>query len=64
MLVGNPPFFDPNPYRVYKKIIKGDYETPSDISDTAKELISRLLNQNQQERLGSLNGCEEVRNMG
>mmetsp|Transcript_18302 Transcript_18302/g.18286 ORF Transcript_18302/g.18286 Transcript_18302/m.18286 type:complete len:159 (+) Transcript_18302:177-653(+) len=61
MLVGNPPFFDSNPYKIYKKIVKGEFEMPEIVSSNAAELISRLLCINQAERLGAAGGSEEIK---
>ncbi|CAG9316511.1 unnamed protein product [Blepharisma stoltei] len=63
MLVGNPPFYDQNPYKIYKKIVKGEFVMPELISNNAAELIARLLCINQDERLGSNGSSEEIKGM-
>lgn len=61
MLVGHPPFFDNNPYKIYKKIVKGEFEYPQEISSQAIKFLNRLLNVDQIARLGSARGSEEVK---
>lgn len=47
LLCGFPPFYDENTQQLYKQIRKGDYDFPdpywSDISKSAKDLVSKLL---------------------
>ena len=60
MLVGYPPFFDHNPYRIYKKVVQGEYQVPEPLDCAAKDLIARLLVGNVHARLGAA-GAGEVR---
>ena len=63
MLTGYPPFYDPNPYEVYKKIMNGYFEFPPQISINARKLISQLLMADITKRLGCMsNGSADVRN--
>mmetsp|Transcript_17869 Transcript_17869/g.30357 ORF Transcript_17869/g.30357 Transcript_17869/m.30357 type:complete len:88 (+) Transcript_17869:663-926(+) len=62
MLSGYPPFYDANPYDIYRRIAIGYYEFPSCISMPARQLISGLLEQDLSKRLGCLNdGAEDVK---
>lgn len=51
MLCGYLPFEDPDTPALYKKILSGSYTFHKSLSDDAKDLISRILNGNQYERL-------------
>jgi hypothetical protein len=58
-----PPFYDANPYDIYRRIAIGYYEFPSCISMQARQLISGLLEQDLSKRLGCLSGgAEDVMN--
>ena len=52
-LAGYPPFYDENPWEIYKKIIEGYFEFPSNIESKAKDLIKNLLKVDPSKRLGS-----------
>lgn len=52
-LAGYPPFYDENPWEIYKKIIEGYFEFPSNIDSKAKDLIKNLLKLDPNERLGN-----------
>jgi len=56
MLHGMPPFYDDNPMITYTKIFNGKIEWPAIINNTAKDLISRLLQDQPTKRLGCLAG--------
>jgi len=56
MLNGMPPFYDDNPMITYTKIFNGKIEWPKIINDTAKDLISKLLQDAPDKRLGCLGG--------
>ena len=43
MLAGYPPFYDQNPYEVYRKITIGHVELPAQISMNGRKLINGLL---------------------
>lgn len=63
MLSGYPPFYDSNPYDIYRRIAIGYYEFPSCMQMQARQLISGLLEQDLSKRLGCLNdGAEDVKN--
>ena len=61
MLVGYPPFYDHNPYKIYKKIVQGEFSIPEGISEAASELISRLLVGNPDNRIGCRHGSQEIK---
>ncbi|XP_022340993.1 cAMP-dependent protein kinase catalytic subunit PRKX-like [Crassostrea virginica] len=62
MLVGYPPWFDDNAFRIYEKIIEGRLEWPKHIDPVAKDLIKKLLVQDRTRRLGNMkNGAEDVK---
>ena len=50
MICGYLPFEDPNTRKLYKKIMKGVYQSPKYISDSAKDLIEKVLKTNPDER--------------
>jgi len=61
-LAGYPPFYDENPWEIYKKIIEGYFEFPSNLESKAKDLIKHLLKVDPNERLGNgKNGSANVR---
>ena len=64
MIYLNPPFSDNNTYSLYEKIIEGKITFPSEpsISNTAKDLIIKLLEKNPKRRLGSINGSKDILN--
>lgn len=43
MLSGYPPFYDTNPYQIYRRIAVGYYEFPQNVSMSARELIVGFL---------------------
>ncbi|XP_076802562.1 3-phosphoinositide-dependent protein kinase 1-like isoform X2 [Clavelina lepadiformis] len=55
MMVGSTPFYDPNEYHIFHKIIECDYQVPSAMDNDAKDLISKLLVVDSNKRLGSKN---------
>ena len=61
MLVGYPPFYDHNPYKIYKKVVQGEFIVPEGISEAAAELISRLIVIAPELRLGARLGSQEVK---
>lgn len=62
MLAGYPPFYAPEPFEIYQKVLKGEYRTPNQFSEQATSLIKRLLHQDQVKRLGcSAGGAEEIK---
>ena len=62
LLYGTTPFNDENTYTLYEKILNKKIEFPDDIpiSDAAKDLILRLLNRNQDKRLGAEKGIKDI----
>lgn len=63
MLAGYPPYYDQNPYEVYKKIMKGYFEFPVQVSMNARKLIGALLEKDLSKRIGCMkNGSQDVRN--
>ncbi len=47
MLCGYLPFEDPDTNMLYRKILAGTYTLHKSLSDEARDLISRILNNNQ-----------------
>ncbi|WBW75497.1 serine/threonine protein kinase Ksg1 [Schizosaccharomyces osmophilus] len=58
MLTGKPPFVAGNEYLVFQKILHLSYEIPVDVSDTASDLMKKILILHPSERLTT----EEIRN--
>lgn len=50
LICGYLPFEDPNTSNLYKKILSADFQTPNYVSDEAKDLFSKILNTNPEER--------------
>jgi serum/glucocorticoid-regulated kinase 2 len=61
MLTSLPPFYDEDVTVMYKKILEDPLVFPSDMDSVTKDLISKLLNRNPEERLG-YNGVHEIKN--
>jgi len=63
MLFGIPPFFCDNQEKMYQLITRADLRFPKKIaaSDNAKDLLEKLLIKDQDERLGSKSGFNEIR---
>lgn len=62
ILVGYPPFYDDNPFGIYKKVLAGQIEFPGGMDLKAKDLIKRLLTYDQGKRLGCLkDGVDDVK---
>ena len=55
-LVGQPPFWDQNPMKIYSKIVDGHIPYPAAMSYPARSLISALCIVNPSERLGNIAG--------
>ena len=62
MMVGIPPFFCDNQEKMYQLITRAELRFPKKInlSDTAKDLLQKLLIKDQDQRLGSKNGFNEI----
>ena len=63
LFFGIPPFFSNDDNKIKEQIVKNELRFPknSNISNNAKDLLKLLLNKNVEERLGSNNGFEEIR---
>ena len=63
MLFGIPPFFCDNQEKMYQLITRADLRFPKKInaSDDAKDLLEKLLIKDQDQRLGSKSGFNEIR---
>ncbi|MCJ1393372.1 serine/threonine protein kinase, AGC [Xylographa bjoerkii] len=55
-LVGQPPFWDQNPLKIYSKIVEGNIPYPNGMSPEARDLISSLCTVNPSNRLGNISG--------
>lgn len=63
MLVGYPPFYDPNPILIYEKILAGNLVFPEEIDSVSRDLISSLLTIDRSKRLGNLHGgANDIKN--
>ena len=62
ILAGYPPFYDQNPYEVYRRITVGYFEYPAQVPINARRLISSLLEQDLSKRLGCMvNGAKDIK---
>ncbi|KAI8931359.1 hypothetical protein NX059_012536 [Plenodomus lindquistii] len=55
-LVGQPPFWDQNPMKIYEQIVEGRLRFPSAMSSSARDLISGLCTVDTSKRLGNISG--------
>ncbi|PYH87369.1 camp-dependent protein kinase catalytic subunit [Aspergillus ellipticus CBS 707.79] len=55
-LVGQPPFWDQNPMRIYEQIVEGHIRFPQNMSPAAQNIIGLLCKTNPTERLGYISG--------
>ncbi|PGH12314.1 AGC/PKA protein kinase [Helicocarpus griseus UAMH5409] len=55
-IVGQPPFWDPNPMRIYEQIVEGRLRFPSDMPPDARDIVTQLCKTNPSERLGYIKG--------
>ncbi|KAK4981223.1 cytochrome c oxidase subunit 1 [Elasticomyces elasticus] len=55
-LVGQPPFWDQNPMKIYEQIVEGHLRYPSAMSSEAQDLISGLCTVDLTKRLGNIQG--------
>ncbi|KAL9633987.1 MAG: hypothetical protein Q9164_004362 [Protoblastenia rupestris] len=53
-LVGQPPFWDNQPIKIYEKIVEGKIKYPSCLSHEAKDVIGALCTLNPSQRLGNI----------
>lgn len=52
MVCGYPPFYDQNPFGVYKKILKGSIKFPSSVTSLTQSAVKSFLNSRRFRRLG------------
>jgi protein kinase A len=55
-LVGQPPFWDQNPMRIYEQIVEGRIRFPPNMPAAAQNIVSLLCKTNPSERLGHISG--------
>lgn len=55
-LVGQPPFWDQNPMRIYEQIVEGRLRFPPNMPPAAQNIVSLLCKTNPSERLGYISG--------
>lgn len=55
-LVGQPPFWDQNPMKIYEQIVEGKVRYPSAMSANARDLIGKLCTVDTSKRLGNISG--------
>ncbi|KAJ5573975.1 uncharacterized protein N7459_008402 [Penicillium hispanicum] len=55
-LVGQPPFWDSNPMRIYEQIVEGRLRFPPNMPPAAQNIVSLLCKTNPTERLGYISG--------
>lgn len=62
MLVGRPPFYDENPFNLYQKIILNRFNFPPELEESAKNLVSGLLEGDVNKRLRCKeDGCNAIK---
>ncbi|KAK3045085.1 hypothetical protein LTS18_014614, partial [Coniosporium uncinatum] len=55
-VVGQPPFWDQNPMKIYEQIVEGNVRYPSAMSPDARDLIGKLCTVDTSKRLGNIKG--------
>ncbi|KAJ9220244.1 hypothetical protein DTO027B5_1242 [Paecilomyces variotii] len=55
-IVGQPPFWDQNPMRIYEQIVEGHIRFPQNMSPAARDIVSQLCKTHPAERLGHISG--------
>ncbi|WPH05045.1 Hypothetical protein R9X50_00794400 [Acrodontium crateriforme] len=55
-LVGQPPFWDQNPMKIYEQIVEGKIRYPSAMSGNARDIIGKLCTVDVTKRLGNIQG--------
>ncbi|KAK9859632.1 hypothetical protein MYU51_013799 [Penicillium brevicompactum] len=55
-LIGQPPFWDQNPMRIYEQIVEGRLRFPPNMPPAAQNIVSLLCKTNPTERLGHISG--------
>lgn len=61
MLVGVPPYFNPDKAILFKNIEMGPLKIPHTMPQPARQIILLLLNRNPAKRLGSINGADDIK---
>lgn len=56
-LVGQPPFWDQNPMKIYEQIVEGRVRYPSAMSPDARDIIAGLCTVDPAKRLGNIKGA-------
>ena len=56
LLVGQPPFWDQNPLKIYEQIIEGKVRYPSAMPRDARDIIAGLCTVEVSKRLGNIKG--------
>jgi serine/threonine protein kinase len=61
MLAGHPPFYDPNPMKLYENILAGHVRYPAYFEPQAKDFLQKLLTADLTKRYGNLrNGSRDI----
>jgi serine/threonine protein kinase len=55
-LVGQPPFWDQNPMRIYEQIVAGRLRFPHNMPPAARDIVTQLCKTNPSQRLGHISG--------
>jgi len=62
LFLGFPPFYDTDQFVTYQKILSGKIDFPRHFDYAAKQVLRKLLNTDQSQRLGSAkNGGDEIK---
>jgi serine/threonine protein kinase len=62
MIVGHPPFFDDDPFKLYEKILECKLRFPPHFDALAKDLVKHLLVPDLSQRYGNLKaGSEDIK---
>ena len=62
MVAGYPPFYDENPFEVYRQITVGEFEFPSQVVTNAREIIIGLLEPDLSKRMGCMvNAAKDIK---
>lgn len=56
LLAGHPPFYDPNPMRIYDQVLSGTLRFPAEFGPITRSLLVGLLTLSKARRLGNLAG--------
>lgn len=61
MIAGVPPFYTNNKEEMKRRILEAELTFPARFGEVLKDLISKLLNRDPRQRIGSVKGMEEVK---